>query len=179
MACALVKSVLEMSHCQKSMWPRVICAPQRVGTKSLKNHCGEDPVCFLCTMSAYACRCLLQMVCVCVCAFMCLRTRATLDSRPTQQLLITLTEKSLFVSSPINTDFLLSSHCSFAVMVQHLRLFSAMPHFFFLSRWPVTLRQLSAPAWTEILLSSRHFTTHLSPSILSFFLSFNSAEPLW
>lgn len=107
--------------------------------------------------------------CVCVCAFMCLRTRAALDSRPTQQLLITLTEKSLFVSSPINTHFLHSSHCSFAVMVQHLRLFSVIPHFFFLSRWPVMLRQLSAPAWTEILLSSRHFTIHLSPSILSFF----------
>lgn len=43
-------------------------------------------------------------VCVCVCVY--LGTRAALDSEPTQQLLITLTEKSLSVLSPINTHLL-------------------------------------------------------------------------
>lgn len=64
MPCALVTSVLEMFHFHKSVSAGVVCAPQRPGTKWLKNVQGEIP--YVCFCAQCACRCLLQMVCVCV-----------------------------------------------------------------------------------------------------------------
>lgn len=97
-------------------------------------------------------------VCACVlCACACACTRAVLDSRPTQQLLITLTEKSLCVASPINThllSLLLLFSCSDATTPMASHSSTSLSTLFL---WSVLLRQLSAPVWTEIHPSAVHF----------------------
>lgn len=173
------------SHFQKSVSAGVDFAPQRVVKERLRG----DPVCvILCTrMWTFAC----HRWRMCVCA------RAMLDSRPTQQLLITLTEKSLSVSS-INTlsfslsgfpsvvarffSFLIQIFCHsysplFSLLLSFCRYYTTPKAFLSHTSLHPFLLFFSLACHAEAVVNARldrnppFFFFHLRPFLLSHFLS--------